>query len=631
MIQWMHALSKSWMATLLMGVLALSFVVWGVGDIFTGNASNSVATVGKTGIDQNDFRRAYRNFLRNQGAQMGADITPEMAQSMGLGTVALQQMISRTALNNEAARLGLVTPDAAVAENVRGMDVFKDASGQFNRMSFAQAIGGAGYTEEQFLEEVRSDMTREQLTGAVEGSFVLPPGYAQALFLYINEKRAADFVILTPEAAGTVAPPSEAALAAYVKANAARFSTPEYRDAEYAAITPADVAGGVTVTDAMIKQDYEAKKATYIVPERRDVQQIEFKTQKEAADARARIAAGTGFDALATSRGMTPAQLSLGTLTQSDLPDEARAKALFSLPLNEVSQPIPTGFGGFVLARVTKIQPGSSRSLDEVKDELRKGLETQLAANKLVDAANAFADARGEGDDLAEAAKKAGMKVSRVQTDRNGLMPDGNRAAMPADPELVDAIFRAEVGEDGDPFPTKAGNYIVVKVNGVTPPKLKTMDQVRAQALEAWTAEQRGRLLADKAKQLAAQAAKDKSLDGIARTLKVAVQKSPALSRNTNDTMFSAAFTQKLFAAAPGGVEFGPQGASGNFIIARVTGISHPPANNPADPQYAAGARQLADSVAGDFAISLANAARAQQGVTVNMQLVNSVTGAGGS
>src|SRR5690606_19688775 len=118
----------------------------------------------------------------------------------------------------------LVTPDAAVAENVRAMDVFKDASGQFNRMSFAQAIGGAGYTEEQFLEEVRSAMTREQLTGAVEGSFVLPPGYAQALFLYINEKRAADFVILTPEAAGTVAPPSEAVLTAYVKANAARFS-----------------------------------------------------------------------------------------------------------------------------------------------------------------------------------------------------------------------------------------------------------------------------------------------------------------------------------------------------------------------------------------------------------------------
>ena len=32
---------------------------------------------------------------------MGSEITPDMAQKMGLGQVALQQMISRTALDND--------------------------------------------------------------------------------------------------------------------------------------------------------------------------------------------------------------------------------------------------------------------------------------------------------------------------------------------------------------------------------------------------------------------------------------------------------------------------------------------------------------------------------------------------
>ena len=48
-------------------------------------------------------------------------------------------------------------------------------------------------------------------------------------------------------------PPSDAVLAAYVKAHPDRFSTPEYRDADYAAIAPADVMGSITVTDAQIE------------------------------------------------------------------------------------------------------------------------------------------------------------------------------------------------------------------------------------------------------------------------------------------------------------------------------------------------------------------------------------------
>ena len=57
--------------------------------------------------------------------------------------------------------------------------------------------------------------------------------------------------------------------------------------------------GPVTVTDAQIKQEYDAHKATYVMPEKRDVQQIEFKTEAEAKAARAKIAAGTSFEALA--------------------------------------------------------------------------------------------------------------------------------------------------------------------------------------------------------------------------------------------------------------------------------------------------------------------------------------------
>lgn len=628
MIQWMHALSKSWVATLLMGGLTLSFIVWGIADVFTGSSGNTVASVGSTQIEAAEFQRVWRNFVRNQSQQMGGNLTPEMAQRMGLDQVALQQLVSRTALDNETAKLGLTTPDSELAQNIRAMSAFRGPLGQFDRATFVQAIQNAGYSENEFLEEVRHDMTRDQLTQAVEANFILPPSYAQALFQYINERRAADYVVVTPEAAGTIAPPGDAVLAAYVKANPDRFSTPEYRDAEYAYLTPQDVAGTITVSDAQIKQAYDAGKAAYQVPEKRDVQQIEFKTEAEARAARDKITAGTSFDALAQSRGLKPEQTALGTLAQGDIPDADRAKAIFALPEGEVSQPVKSSFGGFVLARVTKITPGVNRSLDDVKEELRKTLTDQLAANKLVDAANAFSDARSAGDDLAQAAKKAGMKTARVAAvDAAGLKPDGGKADVPADPEFLPALFKAEVGEDSDPFPTKAGAYFVIHVNGVTPPKLKPLDQVRQQALDAWMQEQRATRLAVRAAELAAQARKDKSLDAIARTLNIGVQHSPALTRGSNDASFPARLTAQLFEAAPGGIVMGAQGG-GSYVIARVTGISHP-VIDPRAPGFAGGAAQLATGVASDISIAMANAERARQGVKVNQKLVQSVVGGG--
>lgn len=629
MIQWMHHLSKSWVAVILMGMLGMSFVVWGIADVFTGGTSNAAITVGGTQIGQAEFQRVYRNFLRNQGQQMGTEITPDLAQKMGLGNVALQQLVSRTALNNEATRLGLVTSDTAVAQSVRDMAPFKSPTGTFDRQTFVQAISGAGYTESQFMEEVRQDMTRDQLTQSVESNFIIPPTYAQALFLYINEKRAADYVIVTPEAVGPITPPSESVLAAYVQANTARFSTPEYRSVDYAAISPDDVKGGITVTEQQIKADYEARKGTYVVPERREVHQIEFKTQAEANAARARILSGTGFDALAQTRGLKPEQTLLGDLAQSDVPDEARAKGIFALPLNETSQPLQTGFGGWVLARVTKITPGVSRGLDEVREEIRQNLFNQLASNKMVDAVNGFTEARSSGDDLNTAAKKSGMRVGRIAAlDARGLAPDGAKSEAPADPEFLTTAFSAEAGEDGDPFPSKAGSYYALRVNGITPPKLKTMDVVREEAQNAWIQDQRNKLMDGKTRALVEKATKEKSLDGVARELKVSVQKSPALGRDTNDTMFSAPIITKLFAAAPGAVVTGPQGLSGNHIIARVTGIAHP-VPNPGDPNFIGGMQRLSGAVAQDLSVSLANAARARQGVKVNQQLIDQTTGQG--
>jgi peptidyl-prolyl cis-trans isomerase D len=82
----------------------------------------------------------------------------------------------------------------------------------------------------------------------------------------------------------------------------------------------------------------------------------------------------------------------------------------------------------------------------------------------------------------------------------------------------------------------------------------------------------------------------------------------------------------RLFQSQPGAVVEAPQGTGGNYIIARLTGIAHPP--TPADAGLAL-RRQVSEQAAADFAVSFANAARTRQGAKVNEKLLQQATGVG--
>jgi len=626
MIEWFHRVSKSFFATILMGGLALSFVLWGVADVFISQSATAVATVGGHEIEQTAFTSTYRRYMRDEGQRLGIDITPEMAQKMGMGQTVLQQMITTSALDNYAAKMGLGVSDTQVASEVRAIPAFRGPSGQFDRSIFLQAIQAVGYNnEESFLSEVRGGLTRSQLAASVEGFFVVPPEYSLAMFLYVNEKRAADYVVVPPEAAGAIPAPDVKTLTAFVKDNAAHFSTPEYRDVQYAWAAPADVP--VTITDKMIADEFAARQTTYNVPEKRELYQLNFKDEAAARSARAKLDSGTSFEQLATAQNLKPAEIALGEKTKTDVGDAAVGDAAFAVKEGETSQPVNGAFG-WVLVKTGKITvQGQHQTLDEVKDKVRAGLQTQLAGDKLVDMLNAFDDARKNGDDLAAAAKKAGLKLGHVAAvDAQGKTPDGGKADAPTDPDFLTIAFKAEAGQDNDPVQAKSGAYYVVKVAGVTPPKLKPLDQVRDEAVKQWTAQKRSQLLTAKAVALTAQAQKEKSLAGVAAALKVSVQKSAALSRSNDDATLPGALVQKIFDAAQGGIVSAPRGEA--YVIAQVTGIAHPrPAPN--DPQFLGSARQLAGSIAGDFSLSMANAQRAAQRVNVNQKLLDSATGNG--
>ncbi len=625
MLQQMRAFSKSWIASVFLGVLALSFGVWGIADIFRGGTDTSLATVGNTTIDSQSFTRDLGNIRRNFARNGTGQLSP--AKDLALAHAALQHEINNVALDNSANELGLVTTDGQVSSTIRNIDAFHGPLGGFDENTFRQALSRISYTEVGFVAEIRRELTRDQLVRAGTSAFLLPAGYVQAVFSYLNERRAVQYLLLPAEAAGPIPPPSDQTLLAFVKAHPNQFSSPEYREFTYATISPDDVENQVQVTDAQLHETYELRKDTYVVPEKRDIQRINFADEASAKAARAKIDAGAKFEDIAASRGMSPADLNLGTLTQADL--GSQGPPAFALPVGGISQPVKYTFG-WSLLRVTKIVPGKTTTFDEAKAAIKDELTKQLAVSRVEDILNAFEDARNAGDDLAEAAKKAGMRVVHVaDTDAHGYAPNGTKADVPANNEFLEQVFKSDVGNEGDPFSTQDGHHYVLKVDGVVPPKLKPLDAVRAQATAAWIASQRLARLESKAAALANEANSAKELAAIAAQYHVALQSSRALVRDTPTPVFNQELITKIFSSAPGKSVFGAAVDGSSYIVVRITGVAHPPTPL-GDPRYRRFAQLLGDQAGSDIQEVMSAAARAKQGVTINQQQVDRVIGGEG-
>jgi peptidyl-prolyl cis-trans isomerase D len=281
---------------------------------------------------------------------------------------------------------------------------------------------------------------------------------------------------------------------------------------------------------------------------------------------------------------------------------------------------------------VVSITPGTNKSLSDVKDELSKQIATQLAASKIADIGNRYIDESSRGEDLAKAAAKVGMHVSHVPAvDAHGNTPDGAKAQIPSDPELLAQMFKAEVGEEGDPFQAKSGTTFVVKVDGVRPPKLKPLDSVRADVTVSWQKEQMVSRLEAKARELADKASAQKSLATVASSIGATVEKSPALRRPVPGAPHKGPLPNglltKIFSAPPGTAVYGPGTESGSYIVARVTGIGHPPAAVLNAAMLKRFGAQLGEQAGQDIGLATAAAARNKAGVSVNQQAVDRLVG----
>jgi peptidyl-prolyl cis-trans isomerase D len=611
--------------TILLGLIVVSFAVWGIGDVFRGFGTNKVASVGRATIAPDQFRAAYQTAMQRYQRQTKIGLTNAQAHAIGLDVQTLGRLIAETALDVEATSLGLAISDETIAEALRNDPNLKDSTGAFSRDRFDQALRDMGLSERGFVAEQRRTYLRQQIVAPLADGMAAPKALVEALARYDLQSRNVDYIVLPAAAAGEIAAPGPDVLQSYFNDRKTSYMAPEYRAANVLAVTPAALAKPGEVADDEARALYEkVKESRFGTPEKRKLQQIVFPKDAEADEALAKIRSGASFDDIAKSRNLTDKDVDLGDVSRSGVFDKALGDAAFALPAVGVSDVVKGQFGPAIV-NVTQITPAAVKPYDEVAGQLKSEIALDRAAGDALTLHDKIEDARVSGKSLGEAAKSLGLDARAVAaTDANGLDRSGAAVeGLDDKADLLRAIFASDVGVDDQPLATKDRGFVWFEVTKVEPARQLAFDEVKDRVAAQWRDDQVAKALSAKAADMAQKLDAGATLASLAEADKLEVKSATDVHRRGGGGLSESVVAALFNTSASGaGSASTPEGR----VVFKVTADSTPPID-PDDPKVKALAKAAGAGLTDDLIAQYVAAMEHQLGVSVDENALQAAEG----
>ena len=623
MLEMFRNAGKSWVAKILLMLLAGSFAVWGIRDIFGGFRSSALASIGDQEISSQQYTNAFRQGLQNLAKQTGQNITAEDARKMGIDRTILNNLIQSAAIDALASNLKLSISKELIAEDAKANPVFQ-SNGKFDPQLFARLLQQNGLNEDMFLATEGRNRMRNALTGAIDSGFKPPNTLVEALYRYKNEQRDAKYFNITASEAD-VAPPTDEELKKQYKATPAAYTAPEYRSIAVMKVEPSDIAPKITISSDELAAGYEKHKLDYFTPEKRTILQISFPTVDEAKKTRDRILGGEDFLAIAKERGASDADITFADKIKAEFLDKTIADAAFKLKEGDVSEPV-SGSLVTALLKATKVTPEKQSSLDEIKGDLTKRLQAERALDEIQSIYDAVEDARAAQTKFEDIAKAQGIPFAIIPAvSAAGLDPTGKEADVPGKQDVLKAAFASDVGVENDAL-TPQDSYFWYEVREVIPSVLKPLDAVKTQVTGDVTARKIRELLNERATNLIKSLKGGATLESLAAEAKTEIKSAQGLKRNEASPDFDVPAVTALFSVPENGFASSLEGDGKTAKIMQ----SQPVLAEPFDSKSSA-AKELTqtvkDAASKDLLTTYLTALQGQIGVSINNTLWQQVSG----
>ncbi len=382
---------------IVIGIVVVFAINFGPGSLSKGGCGGAAppyaARVNGQVIPASDWERQYTQLYQLFRQQAGDGFTRELAVQLGLPAQAMEQIVDRELVVQDAKRRGVVVTRQELTRAVHAIPSFQE-NGQFSYPLYEESARAIAGSPAKFEAGMKDDLLYQKMMTAVRETVKIPEGEVRSAWEAEADRAALVFVSFPLAAA---------------RAEAARPS-----DAEAKALADSDAA--------RVQKHYEDNRARFDQKRKVRVRHVlarvapganEDAARKKVEEAAARVKKGEDFAAVAAALSEDENTKAKGGdlgFVVEGLFDEAFAAAALALEAGQVSAPVRSA-SGWHLVKAEEVVPAKQVSLEAARLEIARELLLEDRARALAAdrARSALEKARG-GAALAELFPAAGAK-----------------------------------------------------------------------------------------------------------------------------------------------------------------------------------------------------------------------------
>lgn len=475
---------------ILLALIALSFVLTGVGNYLIGGSSDYAAKVNGQVIHRAQLEQRFqseRNRLQQQLGDKFSEVAGNEGYMQQLRQQQLSQLIDMALMSQYVEKLGLTVSDIQVKDAILNNQAFQNEHG-FDNNKFLSSVAMMGFTPDGYADALRQQMTQQKLLQGVMGNEFALPGETHAMVALQFQQR--DIRLVTIDSSKLVAQQTatDDELKAYYQQNQHHFIAPEQVRVSYIKMDATAMQSAQTVSDAEIAGYYQQNKADFTKPWRKNISIMQFKTEADANAVLQQLKKGADFAELAQQKSTDIISRknggNIGWVGPSTLPEDLKQVELSEK--GQLSTVIKSSIG-YLIVRLNDIQPEQLTPLAEVRSTIHDKLKHEKAIDAFYAMQKKVSDALGsDNESLTSAEQVSGIKAIETGWFSRDTVPEVLNF-----PPLIQAIFSGNLfgvsggpGNNSDVMSVDGDRAFVLRVQEHKPEATQPFDQVRDKIAE---------------------------------------------------------------------------------------------------------------------------------------------------
>lgn len=486
MLSFLRKGANTFVVKLLLFFIAMSFMVWGVGDYVNRQSQEPLVETKHWKIGPREFSVAYDNDFQRLRQRFGGSLDKKTAESLGLKQRTLNAMINRNLILAKSRELRLTVSTTALREAIATTPAFQKED-KFDAERYELVLRNNRMNPKDYEQNLKTDLIAAQMQQVMGTPIHVPNLIINDMYDLENEKRSIEILTLAFEPLVSSVQPTEADLTAFLEKNQNRYLSPIQVQLNTIQLTTDSVRDAITITEAEVNEYYTEHKEEYRQEEKRRVRHILFKintgvtqaqTMEKANAAKIRIDKGESFEAVAkelsedvsANQGGDLGLISRGVMFK-DFEDQA-----FSQEQGTVSPPVVSPFGVHLI-QVVEIHPEQMRPEPEVKTEIKGLLTEKKAVDMVYERSIVLEDQVASGADFKTISTDLNLRYKEIdffnREDVAKLDPTEQN------PKFLDAAFATQKGESSSVIEASEGHFFVIRVVDRKEPQPRPLAEIK--------------------------------------------------------------------------------------------------------------------------------------------------------